>query len=112
MIAMAGEHRDAVVDEGGPHSRTFTLKELVRLLEALPPAPAGTSPDALTARVEQADEARREGSIGNPLDEDVADPLGLPVQSYRAIAWELDEWISRLVEGLFGSVPVSAVNEG
>ena len=43
---------------------------------------------------------RRAGSPGNPHDDDVADPLGLPLESYRAIAWELDEWTDRLVDGL------------
>ena len=51
------------------------------------------------------------GFQGNPFDEDVADPIGLPLQSYRAIAWELDEWIARLVDGLYGAEPVPAANE-
>jgi hypothetical protein len=45
---------------------------------------------------------------GNPHDEDVVDPLGMPMESYRAIAWELDEWVARLLDGLFGSVPEAA----
>jgi hypothetical protein len=32
----------------------------------------------------------------------------MPMESYRAIAWELDEWVTRLVNGLFGGVPVAA----
>ena len=56
--------------------------------------------------------AREAGFTGNPLDDDVADPLGLPLQSYRAIAWELDQWIARLVDGLFGAEQASAASEG
>jgi hypothetical protein len=37
-----------------------------------------------------------------PADEDVADPLGLPVDMFRAVAWELDEWSRRLAAGVFG----------
>jgi protein-tyrosine phosphatase len=112
IIAMAGEHRVALADEHGAGDRAFTLKELVRLLESLPPASPGAGPDSLTDRVSQATEARRAGFTGNPFDEDVADPLGLPLQSYRAIAWELDEWIARLVDGLYGAATVPAASEG
>ena len=54
--------------------------------------------------MEEADALRRSGFAGNPLDDDVADPLGLPLASYRAVAWELDEWVERLVNGLLGRV--------
>jgi hypothetical protein len=40
----------------------------------------------------------------------VVDPLGMPIETYRAIAWELDEWIERLVAGLLGPVSVHAEN--
>jgi protein-tyrosine phosphatase len=104
VIAMADEHRRAIewmVPEAG--SKTFTLKELVRLLEALPAADPTVPPDVgLKERVREADALRRSGFAGNPLDEDVVDPLGLPLESYRAVAWELDGWCSRLADGLFG----------
>jgi protein-tyrosine phosphatase len=112
VVAMTGEHRDALADDETLRARAFTLKELVRLLEELPSVPAGAGPDTLADRVEQAATIRHEGFAGNPLDEDVADPLGLPMQSYRAVAWELDQWIGRLVDGLYGSVPVPAASEG
>ncbi|MDH5314344.1 MAG: low molecular weight phosphatase family protein [Actinomycetota bacterium] len=112
VLGMAGEHRAALVDEPGMVDRTFTLKELVRVLESLPSVEPGAGPDSLGQRVAQAARTRQSGFTGNPLDEDVADPLGMPLQSYRAIAWELDEWIARLVDGLYGVVPVSATTEG
>jgi protein-tyrosine phosphatase len=111
VLAMAGEHRE-VLAETRRRDRVFTLKELVRLLESLPPPPAGSGAATLPARVAEAAEAREHGSTGNPADEDIADPLGLPLQSYRAIAWELDEWIGRLVDGLYGEVSVPAASEG
>ncbi|HZD18345.1 MAG TPA: hypothetical protein VE669_09420 [Actinomycetota bacterium] len=115
VIAMSRSHREQLVtlipDAGG---RIFTLKELVRLLEAQPPPvvrgaeDAETDPeDRLRWRVAQADALRRERFDGNPLDEDVADPLGMPIASFRAIAWEMDEWCGRLVDGLFGTTRVS-----
>jgi hypothetical protein len=43
-------------------------------------------------------------------DEDIADPLGLPLDGYRAIASELDGWIVRLVPALFDPVPATLVS--
>ena len=104
---MAGEHRDAVVavvPEAAP--RTFTLKELVRLLEALPPAPPVDDPDALVDRVAAAHELRLERRGAQPARRGHR-PIrsGCPLDTYRAIAWELDEWTARLVDGLFGAEP-------
>jgi protein-tyrosine phosphatase len=109
IVAMAGEHRDAIsrFDLDTAH-KTFTLKELVRLLEDLQPPEASTEPAPLAERVAAAEAVRRGGFAGNPHDEDVVDPLGMPMESFRAIAWELDEWVGRLVDGLYGPVPVAA----
>jgi protein-tyrosine phosphatase len=113
VLGMAREHRDALVDlDEWLRDRTFTLKEFVRLVESLPPAVDGDPSVSLHERVAQAAAARADGFSGNPHDEDVVDPLGLPMQSYRAVAWELDEWIARLVDGLFGPVEVRAASEG
>jgi protein-tyrosine phosphatase len=110
VLAMAAEHRSAIrraFPEGG--ARTFTLKELVRLLETMsPPPPVGSfDPEGLRRRVAEADALRR--SIGPPrgLDEDVADPLGLSLENFRAVGWELADWCDRLVDGLFGRVPAT-----
>lgn len=100
VLGMAAEHREAVaraVPDAAP--RTFTLKELVRLLASLPEVEA---PETLQQRVTRADALRRDGFVGNPRDEDIVDPLGQPVETYRAIAWEIDEWCGRLAAGLAG----------
>ena len=102
VVTMAVEHREDVarlVPEAS--GRTFTLKELVRLLEALPATDDAAS-DTVPERVARADALRRSGFRGNPWDEDVVDPLGLPLDSYRAIAWEIDEWCRRLADVLVG----------
>lgn len=108
-LCMSGEHREAtlrLVPDARP--KAFTLKELVRLLEALPPIrPEAQLDDAsLRDRIAEAEALRRSGFGGNPHDEAVPDPLGLPPETFRAVAWELQEWCARLVDGLFGKVPV------
>jgi protein-tyrosine phosphatase len=105
IVAMSAEHREGVLwMASGAEPRTFTLKEVVRLLEHLPPAGAKADPEgSLRKRVAQAHALRTSGYAGNPFDDDVADPLGLPVEAYRAVAWELEEWCTRLVAGLLGT---------
>jgi protein-tyrosine phosphatase len=112
VVCMAGEHRAAIAQRV-PSSidRTFTLKELTRLLED----DAQTSPRGeavLATRAAEAAAARRAGGSTNPLDEDIVDPLGMPLETYRAIAWELDEWIERMLAGLFGPVAAGVPGEG
>jgi protein-tyrosine phosphatase len=110
VIAMAAEHRDAVA-RAMPEAagRTFTLKELVRLLEALPPPLDGDAD--LDQRIAAARDLRRSGFPGNPHDDDIVDPLGLPLASFRAVAWEVDEWSARLAEHLLGA-PAAAAATG
>jgi protein-tyrosine phosphatase len=114
VIAMATEHREAIgrsVPEVA--DRTFTLKELVRLLEASGEAPAGDDArDVLERRIADAAALRRTGFEGNPLDDDVADPLGLSVEAFRAMTWELGEWVDRLDAALFGREPARATASG
>ena len=99
IVAMAPEHAGAFAGETS--SRTFTLKELVRLLEALPEV-EDASLGRLSERIAEADRLRREGFEGDPMDEGIADPLGMPLDRFRAVAAELDAWCSRLADGLVG----------
>ncbi len=108
VLCMAREHADAVIGSvPGVRDKTFTLKELVRLLDELGPS----APADLAARVSGAAEIRAGGFRGNPLDDDVIDPLGLPIDSYRAVAWEVDEWTERLAEALAGPVPATVPSD-
>ncbi|MEP6758304.1 MAG: low molecular weight phosphatase family protein [Actinomycetota bacterium] len=111
VVCMAAEHR-AEIGARVPAAteRTFTLKELVRLLEGdAPDAPQAD--DVIAARVASAAVSRRNKGPSNPFDEDIVDPLGMPLETYRAIAWELDEWTDRLVAGLYGPVPAGVPGE-
>jgi protein-tyrosine phosphatase len=112
ILGMSAEHRDDVIRSAPTVAvKTFTLKELVRLLEALPPAEPGETAERRTRwleRVRKAQELRQSGFAGNPHDVDVADPLGLPFESFRAVAWDIDEWCVRLVDALLGKAPARA----
>jgi protein-tyrosine phosphatase len=107
VIGMTEEHAEVVLAlEPTAAERTFTLKELVRLLEAVPAPEVGPTPlETLRARVRQADALRRRGVVRNPFDTGVVDPLGEGLQVYRAVAWELREWCARLVDALVGEAP-------
>ncbi len=69
----------------------------MRLLETLPAPPADAGPEILAERIAAADLARRGGTAPVSYDDDIADPLGQPLEAYRAIAWELETWNEQLV---------------
>jgi low molecular weight protein-tyrosine phosphatase len=94
VVAMAREHVEWIVGRTSDASaRSFTLKELARLLEDADPT--GSPAERVAAA------AIRRDAVGAPAgDLDVADPLGEPLSVYRAMAAELEEWTRRLVAGL------------
>jgi protein-tyrosine-phosphatase len=97
LLVMAAGHADtitAAVPSAEP--RIFTLKELVLTFEALP---ADASAPRLEDRVAAA--AAWRASVGVPTaDLDVDDPLGQPLDTYRAMARELVDWTDRLAAEL------------
>jgi len=107
VLAMAAEHRDATIrlaPSAAP--RTFTLKELVDLLRQADGVSAtrdtqGEPAARLKALVGEADRLRASG-VERSIDEDVADPLGTGVESFRATAWEIEALCQQLVDLLFG----------
>jgi protein-tyrosine phosphatase len=103
VLALAREHRDEIlylVPEAA--SKTFTLKELAALLEALPPAPVHADRDAAVSRISEADRLR--GGAGAPVlrDPDVRDPIGSALFAYRDVAWDIQTAIDSVLIGLFG----------
>ena len=113
VIGLTAEHRETMIRMAPQAAnRTFTLKELVRLLEALPPASPGSDVGAcLAERVAAAHELRAGGFRGNAHDEDVADPLGFGIDTFRAVAWEIEDHCERLAVGLFGPLPAQGKDE-
>jgi protein-tyrosine phosphatase len=100
VLAMAAGHRARVMElVPEAASRTFTLKELASLLDALPPVDSPPSRETALARVAEADRLRSAGHA--VADEDVSDPLGLSLEAYRAGAWAIGEAVDRILNGLF-----------
>jgi protein-tyrosine phosphatase len=108
VLAMTADHAVAAVQlVPTAAAKTFTLKELVQLLEGLPkPHTAeGSNAERMRTHLRLADELRIRGFEGNRFDLDVVDPIGLSIDTYRAVAWELDQLCTRLVDGLLGKEP-------
>lgn len=99
VLTAAREHRSAVVQlVPAALRRTFTLLELARVATALPPAvPEGDDPvtrmQATVARAAQ----HRVRAADESIDE-LADPLGAPVTTYRARADEIERAAGRVVD--------------
>jgi protein-tyrosine-phosphatase len=108
VLTMTAEQRDEVL-EAAPEiaDRTFSVKELVALLTALPAVEGPASRERMLARVADADRLREEDARPRPADADVADPLGLGMEAYRATCWEIEELVDATVRGLVGE-PVPA----
>jgi low molecular weight protein-tyrosine phosphatase len=102
VLCMAREHRDTIMQVApGAAGRTFTLKELVRLLERLPE----DAPGDVAERLAAADELRRADRKPGG-DQDVADPMGLPFEGYRVTAAEIHDRCMRLVGDVFAPAEI------
>jgi protein-tyrosine-phosphatase len=87
VITMTREHlREAVVTSPTAFGRTFTLRELVRRIDANP-----------NATLQELHFGRQIGDYisADPAD-DVADPIGQPRSRYEETAWELDGLLTRV----------------
>jgi protein-tyrosine phosphatase len=104
VVAMASEHRDAMARMApSAADRTFTLKELVYLLDRQGPKRSGGDPgERIAVAVSDAASMRGAGAARDLADEDIPDPLGLGQEAFRAIAWQLETLVRQLVDGLFG----------
>ena len=88
IIAMTREHlREAIVASPAAFARTFTLRELVRRINANP-----------RATLAELHEGRQLDAYlkADPAD-DIADPVRKPLAAYEATALELDALLARLV---------------
>lgn len=102
LIGLTTAHREAIrrLVPRKDGRRVFTLKELARLAEALPPRdPEGFD---LRQAVDDLASLRERGTNRAPADEDIVDPYGEPPALYRAVAWEIDVTVDRLLRALLG----------
>lgn len=98
VVTMTREHvREVAVGDVAFLGKTFTLKELVSLGEAIGPRPPGDATALWMARL--ASSRRREALLGVGHDDayDVEDPIGGTRAQYRATAKELDGLLTRMV---------------
>jgi protein-tyrosine phosphatase len=113
IVGMAAEHAEAVqalVPDA--EARTFTLKEVVRLVEAVGSRPADPAHSDGRLRDAVADAHRRRANVARtPGEDDIMDPLGLSLHAYRTVASELEDLCQRLVGGLYGH-PVTSRRVG
>jgi protein-tyrosine phosphatase len=82
----------AVVDAGAQRDRSFTLPELVDLLDTR----AASAREGI-ARAN----ARRQNESGTSLPLEIADPLGKGRGAFREAAGEIDDLVAKLAAGLF-----------
>jgi protein-tyrosine phosphatase len=90
----------AVVDAHARRERTFTMGELVALLQKLP-APDAPDPIERARQMIAAANALRSGSDEPPAE--LADPLGGPPELYRSTLRRVRDLSQRLAAGLFGA---------
>jgi protein-tyrosine phosphatase len=99
VIVMTRDHlRQLAVLEPSTFARTFTFPELARGAIDLPASPA-----PLRERVAALSAGRSARALlGERPQDDVADPMGGPIEGYRVLAAELDELVRRIAPVLAG----------
>ncbi|MDX1511333.1 MAG: hypothetical protein R3249_08300 [Nitriliruptorales bacterium] len=106
VITMTEGQRTTITEQvGGSTARTFTIRELARLVEGLaaPPQQPGVR-ERIVALVSAAQAARP--MVARPRQpEDVEDPYGGPPEGYARMAAELDRLVLSLADHLFGGLP-------
>jgi protein-tyrosine phosphatase len=92
----------AVVRAKAPAERTFTLPQLVELLELAPVGWDSRDPvERARGAIARADALRRESGAPAGVHE-IADPLGAPAEVSHRTALTISSLTSRLADGLFG----------
>jgi protein-tyrosine phosphatase len=96
VIGLAREHaREAVVLRPAAMDKIFTLKELLRRIDA---AGVRTPRETLDAYLARLGAGRNPSDLlGRSREDDVSDPIGHPVDVYRKTAGQIDELLGRLV---------------
>jgi protein-tyrosine phosphatase len=95
----------AVVDAHADRDRTFTIVELVDLLERVLPQPPGTEPADRAREAVSRAAALRRGRNEPPTE--IPDPLGGSAAVYRSTIERVRDLSERLAAGLFGAESVN-----
>ena len=97
VLCMERSHvREAVVLQPAKFPRIFSLKELVRRGEQIGPRTVG---EDLDRWLDRAGLGRRpHDHLGSSPDDDVADPIGMPLGAYEDTAAELADLVDRLID--------------
>lgn len=104
VLAMTEAQRDVLARmTPAAASRTFTLKELARLVEHVDAPAGGTARERVRTVAERANEQRPR--VAAPAPEDVADPYGASRGAYRRTAEEISGLVERVAPHLFGEAP-------
>ena len=111
VLTMTAEQKESVIGLApSAADRTFTLKELVFLLERTNDQPAPRD-RWLAEAVAQANRVRESEPALELLDEDVSDPLGLGPDAFRATVWEVGQLLERFLEKAYSAGERQAVGE-
>jgi protein-tyrosine phosphatase len=103
VVGLAREHvRETVVLEPDSYGRSFTLKELARRSRSVGPRPSGDELGPWLASL--AAERELDELLGASLEDDVEDPVGLPVAAVRRTASELADLTDEIVSSVWPSV--------
>lgn len=95
----------AVIDGGAASERTFTLPELVELLELVPSHEQAADPcECARTAVARAEELRS-GGFAVPSLREIRDPMGRRARDVRETVDVIRALSRRLVAGLFGRQP-------
>jgi protein-tyrosine phosphatase len=109
VIVMTRDHlRQLAVLEPSAFSRTFTFPELARGVVDLPPS---TAPLRERVAVLSAGRSAR-ALLGERPQDDVADPMGGPVEGYRTLAAELAALVVPIATALAGRAAQAAPAPG
>ncbi len=104
IVAMTAEQKESVTDlVPSAADRTFTLKELVFLLEHGRDEPPGDAKNWLAAATVRAASVRESEHALELLDEDVSDPLGLGPDAFQATVWEVGQLLGRFLDHAYAS---------
>ena len=100
VLTMTAEQKESVIGAApAAADRTFTLKELVFLLQRAKDEPADRAPDGWLAKTAARANRVRQSEPGlELLDEDVSDPLGLGPDAFRATVWEVGQLLERFLD--------------